>query len=73
MAMDTIAWELAEALPQIEKSIDARTRALLRSARYVQLHAPTKLGPSGPCWFEQAPVVSRLVTLWGHLVESQVC
>ena len=63
-----VDWELAEAIPLIEGTLDAEERSsLFRSARYIERHAPTRLSASGPRWWEHAPVVSRLVTLFDHL------
>jgi hypothetical protein len=73
MAEMTIDWELDQAIPTIEKALDPRPgSAPFRSAHYVRVHAPTKLDPSGPRWYERAPVVSRVLTVWDHLVEAQV-
>jgi len=61
-------WELAKAVPLIRQLItreEAATR--FSSARYFQRHAPTKLHRSGPRWYEHVPVISRVVTVWGHL------
>jgi hypothetical protein len=63
-----IDWELTEAIPLIERTLDAEGRTPpFRSARYVQSHAPTRLSESGPRWWEHAPIVSRIVTLFDHL------
>ena len=63
-----IDWELAEAIPLIERTLTAEERrSLFRSARYVESHAPTRLSASGPRWWEHAPIVSRIVTLFDHL------
>lgn len=61
-----IEWEHREAIPAIRKT--ARSAPLdLRRASYVLRHAPTRLSPAGPRWFERAPVLSRLVTIFDHL------
>jgi hypothetical protein len=39
----------------------------LSSADHIVKHAPTNLSPKGPRWYERAPVVSRLVTIYDHL------
>jgi hypothetical protein len=67
MSLD-IDWELSEAIPLIRSELrpdDGMSR--LRSARYVERHAPTRLHPSGPRWFESSPVVSRILTMYDHL------
>jgi short-subunit dehydrogenase len=63
-----IEWELSDAIPAMRKAIpeeDARKR--FRSARYVRRHAPTFFSTRGPRWYEQAPVVSRLLTIYEHM------
>jgi hypothetical protein len=63
-----IDWELSEAIPLIRRSLpqdDGVPR--LKSARYVERHAPTKVHPSGPRWFEYSPLVSRIITVYDHL------
>jgi hypothetical protein len=63
-----IDWESAEALPLIERTLNAEERSsLFASARYIERHAPTRLSVSGPRWWENAPVFSRLVTIYDHL------
>jgi hypothetical protein len=63
-----IDWELADAVPLIERTLSSRERdSLFYDARYVERHAPTRLSPSGPRWHERAPVVSRIVTIYDHL------
>jgi hypothetical protein len=39
----------------------------LRSADYVVRHAPTSLSPGGPRWYERAPVISRMLTIYDRL------
>jgi hypothetical protein len=39
----------------------------LHSAEHIVKHAPTNLSPKGPRWYERAPFVSRLVTMYDHL------
>jgi short-subunit dehydrogenase len=63
-----IEWELSNAIPAIRNVIsedDARER--FRSARYTRRHAPTFFSTRGPRWYEQAPVVSRLLTIYEHM------
>jgi hypothetical protein len=63
-----IEWDLEEAIPTIRRTLDRDRRVdLFRSAGYVSRHAPTHLDPDGPKWWERAPVVSRLVTVYQHL------
>jgi hypothetical protein len=63
-----IDWELAEAIPIIERTLSAQERdSLLYSARYVKRHAPTRLSPAGPRWHEHAPILGRIVTIYDHL------
>ncbi len=63
-----IEWESTQAIPLIERTLSAKEKSrLFESARYVERHAPTRLSVSGPRWWERAPVISRLVTLYDHL------
>jgi len=39
----------------------------LKTAEYLSVHAPTNLHPDGPQWWERAPVISRLITLYDRL------
>jgi hypothetical protein len=73
MADETIDWELNDAIPLIEGWVVAsRSAPRFRGARYVTRHAPTRLNPDGPRWYERAPVVSRLGTLFDHVMELQL-
>ena len=63
-----IEWELGVALPEIKGSL--RTSGLgdeLKSADHIARHAPTNLHPDGPRWWERAPVISRLLTVYDRL------
>jgi hypothetical protein len=65
-----IDWELSEAIPLIRHflSIDDGVGVpRLKSARYVERHAPTRVNRSGPRWYESSPIVSRFLTIYGHL------
>ena len=64
-----IEWELEEAIPKIQHAIGAIPGAedQMKSAHYLEKHAPTNLEPSGPRWIERAPVISRLLTVYDHL------
>jgi hypothetical protein len=72
MADETIDWELSEAIPLIEKVLPGGSPVRFRNARYIRNHAPTKLDPTGPQWYERAPLVSRLLTVYDHLLEVQM-
>jgi hypothetical protein len=39
----------------------------MKSAGHVRRHAPINLDPHGPRWWERAPVISRLMTVYDHL------
>ena len=61
-------WELDDAIPLIRASLSENDIAgRFCSARYAQRHAPTRLSVKGPRWYERAPIVSRLLTLYDHL------
>lgn len=61
-------WDLAEGVATARRALaPARLAELLHSAEHVARHAPTNVSPTGPKWWERAPVVSRLVTVVHHL------
>lgn len=63
-----IEWELDELLPAVRGALRrADTDVDLKSADHIRRHAPTNLDPNGPRWWERAPVVSRLITVYDHL------
>jgi hypothetical protein len=63
-----IEWDLGEAIPELRASLeDSHREDELKSARHLRRHAPTNLDPNGPRWFERAPVISRLITVYDHL------
>jgi hypothetical protein len=60
--------ELGEVLPDIKGALEGTEREdEMKSAEHVVAHAPTNLDPNGSRWWETAPVVSRLITLYDHL------
>jgi hypothetical protein len=66
LLQNEMQWE-AEALPGIRAALGNGGLQDLHSADYVVKHAPTNLSPRGPRWYESAPFVSRLLTLYDHL------
>jgi len=61
-------WELSEAIPLIRRSLNAENLdSLFSSAQYIRHHAPTTLSTSGPRWYEHAPIISRVLTVFGHM------
>jgi hypothetical protein len=65
---EEIDWELSTAIPAIRTALpDEEAKQRFRAARYVHRHAPTLLSTRGPRWYEHAPVVSRLLTIYEHL------
>ena len=63
-----IEWELSVALPDLKGALKANDREdELKSAAYVSAHAPTNLHPGGPQWWERAPLVSRVITVYDRL------
>jgi hypothetical protein len=63
-----IEWELDEVLPELRAYLRQSDReADLKSADHIRRHAPTSLSPQGPRWWERAPVISRLITVYDHL------
>ncbi len=63
-----IEWELGVALPDLKGGLRADHReGELKTARHLAVHAPTNLHPDGPRWWERAPVISRLITIYDRL------
>ncbi len=63
-----IEWQLDELLPALRGALGQADRDVdLKSADHIRRHAPTNLDPNGPRWWERAPVVSRLITVYDHL------
>jgi hypothetical protein len=63
-----IEWELNQALPGVKESLAGPDRGRrFKSAGHIERHAPTNLSPRGPRWWETAPVVSRLLTVYDRL------
>lgn len=67
IVLPEILWELSEGVPTLRRSLSGAQQASMRSARYLRKHAPTKLNPKGPQWYERARVVSWFVTAWDRL------
>jgi hypothetical protein len=70
--IDTIGPEierdLADAIPAVRGWLSKSDEEdPLKSADYVVRHAPTSLSPDGPRWYERAPVISRLLTIYDRL------
>jgi len=63
----SIEWDLYEGIPEVRARVGKRGAEVFHSADHVAHHAPTSLNPTGPQWWERAPVVSRLVTVMQHL------
>jgi hypothetical protein len=62
-----IAWELGEAIPALRLALSPTAEAdALQSARYVSKHSPTHVHPAGSRWYQRAPVIARLVSLFHH-------
>jgi hypothetical protein len=63
-----IEWDLEVALPAMKAAIRGGERSdEIKSAAHVARHAPTNLHPDGPRWFERAPVISRLRTIYDRM------
>ena len=63
-----IEWELGVGLPRLKGALRAVDREdELKTARHVAAHAPTSLSPKGPRWWERAPLISRLITVYDRL------
>jgi hypothetical protein len=63
-----IEWDLEIALPTMKASMRGNDRSEeLKSATHVARHAPTNLHPDGARWFERAPLVSRLLTIYDRM------
>ena len=63
-----IEWDLSDMVPAVSAWLDDRDEGReLASAEHVVRHAPTNLNPAGTRWYERAPVISRLITIYDHL------
>ena len=63
-----IEWDLGVAIPAVKGAMGPERReAELQRAAHLERHAPTHLDPNGPRWWETAPLVSRLLTIYDHL------
>ena len=63
-----IEWELDVGLPELEGVLKAAcSRDDLKSAGHLAAHTPTNLHPDGPRWWERAPILSRLITVYDRL------
>jgi hypothetical protein len=68
LLMSEIEWELSHAIPTIRETTNLVLRSdSLHSADHTKKHAPTNLDPDGARWYERAPVLSRLITVYDHL------
>lgn len=71
LADATVAWELQAAIPRIRASLhETGEQARFHTERHVRRDAPTRLATK-PRWYESAPVLSRLKTLYDHLMEAR--
>jgi hypothetical protein len=63
-----IEWELRDALPTM-KTVIRNTDSTddLKSAEHVASHAPTNIHPNGPKWYERAPVISRVISIYDRM------
>ena len=63
-----IEWDLNEGIPRVQHALAKSDEVhSLKAAKYVEKHAPTKLDPGGPRWFERAPFISRLLTIYDRI------
>ncbi len=63
-----IEWELDEMLPALRGALGRSDRDVdMKSAEHVRRHAPTNRDPHGQRWWEWAPVISRVMTVYDHL------
>jgi hypothetical protein len=62
-----IDWDLGEAVPAVRAWAGKAETGDLHSAEHVSKHAPTSLHPNGPRWYERAPLLSRVITIYDRL------
>jgi hypothetical protein len=62
-----IETDLTDAVPAVRGWLSKSEEDPLKSADYVVRHAPTSLSRQGPPWYERAPVISRLLTIYDRL------
>jgi hypothetical protein len=63
----SLEWDLDEGIPEVRQRVGVQDTQLFHSAGHVARHAPTSLDPTGPRWWERAPVISRFVSVYQHL------
>jgi hypothetical protein len=60
--------DLRDVIPRIEQTLSSNDhREQFHSSDYLLRHAPTHVTPSGPRWYERAPITSRIVALFVNL------
>ena len=60
--------DLTESVPHVRSWLKkSGDQDPLKSADHVVRHAPTSLSPEGPRWYERAPVISRVLTIYDRL------
>ena len=60
--------DLAESVPAVRSWLTkSGDEDPLESADHVVRHAPTSLSPQGPRWYERAPIISRVLTIYDRL------
>ena len=63
-----IKWDLNEGIPRVQHALAKSDEVhSLKAAKYVEKHAPTKLDPGGPRWFELDSFISRLFTIYDRM------
>jgi hypothetical protein len=63
-----IEWDLGRGVPEIRARLrGTEHEAEFKKAGHVESHAPTNLSPEGPRWWEHAPILSRLITIYDRL------
>ena len=60
--------DLARSVPDVRSWLTkSGDQDPLKSADHVVRHAPTSLNPQGPRWYERAPIISRVLTIYDRL------
>jgi len=60
--------DLHHLIPHLRRTLTPQeANAVFHSAAHVARHAPTRLSPKGPAWYERAPFVSRLLSIYDRL------
>jgi hypothetical protein len=62
-----IEWDLDEVIPAMRSALEQQSDGELSNAGTLARRAPTHLHPDGPRWYEHAPIISNMLSLYTRL------